>query len=322
MPSHGSLGNCAMNIALPNGAGTIGRQTDAASAVLRLLTLNVGLQSVALPGGMRMAVSPHLERRLAAAPALLRICSADVIALQEVFLARDRAFLRDAMRGTHPYSYCSRRSRSLVGNGLFVLSRLPIEQGAHGGFVRKPFLSRAIWERGFASIDFQIPKLGAVRLINTHLSPDTPYTRPDGAASRTYRTNEIDDLVSETRTSDCTTILAGDFNASPEICPQDYARILHAGFVDAFAAVHGEIHAPTYDRENPLVATGPYKHWPSQRSDHVFLKAGSRLVPLAAEIVLREHAIDTEHGTRCPLSDHYGVLVTLGFQARPAIHSS
>jgi endonuclease/exonuclease/phosphatase family metal-dependent hydrolase len=282
-----------------------------ASPVLRLLTLNLGLQAMPLPFGGRLSIAPHVGRRLQAAPAALRGCGADVILLQEVFVARDRDFLVAQLADTHPYAHWAPPSPSLFGNGLLILSRLPLSGQSYHRFDHHPFVPRAVWERGFIGVDMSLPGFGSFRLLNLHLSPDAPYSAPDAARSRPYRAREIADLIAEAATSDRPAILAGDFNAGPEICPQDYDRILRAGYSDAFARLHGTASVPTFDKANPLVQRGPYGNWPSLRADHVFLPGQQPFDALAAEIVLREPIVGLANGETCTLSDHYGLLATL-----------
>jgi endonuclease/exonuclease/phosphatase family metal-dependent hydrolase len=300
-----------MNARLPVSSGNSALISSAAEPVLRLLTLNLGLQAVPLPFGGRLAVAPHVAERLRAAPASLQACGADIILLQEVFVARDRDVLVSALRDSHPYAHWAPPAPSLFGNGLLILSRLPLANCSYHTFRHHPFVPRAIWERGFIGVDIQTPRGGSVRLVNVHLSPDAPYSAPDDASSRPYRAREINDLIAEAATSEVPVILAGDFNAGPELCRDDYARVLRAGHIDAFARVHGDASVPTFDKENPLVGRGPYGRWPSLRADHVFLPADSALDAVSADIVLRETCVALGRRGACTLSDHYGLLVTL-----------
>jgi len=298
-----------MNARLPS---TACESTGAAETpVLRLLTLNLGLQAVPLPFGSRLALAPHLAERLGATPAALQSCAADIILLQEVFVARDRDFLVAALSDSHPYAHWAPPSPSLFGNGLLILSRLPLANRSYHSFRHHPFVPRAVWERGFIGADIEMAGGKTVRLVNLHLSPDAPYSAPDDALSRPYRAREINDLIAEAATSGKPVILAGDFNAGPEICSDDYLRVMRAGHVDAFAQVHGSASQPTFDKNNPLVQRGPYGQWPSLRADHVFFPGGGALAAVSAEVVLREKRVSLGRRRACTLSDHYGLLVTL-----------
>ena len=283
-----------------------------ATSALKILTFNLGLQAIPLPAGRQIPLVPHVERRLQAMPAALLECGADIIALQEVFTPRVRSFLLRTMNASHPHALWGPGRWSLLGHGLLVLSRWPIADSWFSPFPEKSFLLQRVWQRGVLFTEFEVPGIGALSVVNVHLSPDPPYMQPDDTLSRGYRVHEIDLLLAEASKGRADTILAGDFNAGPEICWHDHQRLLDGGYGDVFAAVHGhKTYAPTYDRANVLARNGPYRHWPGQRADHILLRTGSRLKPLSAEIVFREPLPTYGNNPSCPLSDHYGVLVTL-----------
>lgn len=278
---------------------------------LTILTLNLAMVAVPLPTGMEIPISPYIARRLNAAPAMLRDSGADILMLQEVFTPRCRAALLESMKDTHPYALWRRSGASLMGNGLLILSRWPIDKGQFIPFTGKHRLAQSVWQRGLLTAELQVARLGALRLVNVHLSPDPPFITPDGSRTRAYRAREIEFLLAAAADSAEETILAGDFNASPEICPDDYRSLVEGGYNDVFADIHGSRSAPTFERSNLLVRKGRYRAWPDQRADHILLKAGTQLKPVNAQIVFREPLADSDGAPQHPLSDHYGVLVTL-----------
>jgi endonuclease/exonuclease/phosphatase family metal-dependent hydrolase len=285
-----------------------------APQLLGVLTCNLGLNARRLLG-RRLPASSGLEQRFEAAPRLLRAFDADVIALQEVYDAADRRQLLAALGDLYPYAVVPGGRRSLLGNGLLLLSRFPVR----GRFVscRSAFIAqRFLWDAGFLVAELTVPSLGAVRLINLHLAAGAPFHHPEAAATKQHRSREIAELLTLARQGGDGALLAGDFNASPEICPENYQEIIDAGYVDAFAACNGAADGtavPTWDAANPLNRVGPHRHSPSQRIDHVFVPRDrlSALSPLSARIVLREPAVELPGGGSCTLSDHYGLLVSL-----------
>lgn len=276
-----------------------------------LLTINLAMAAVPLPFGFEFPISPHIGRRLDAAPALLQASGADIILLQEVFTARCRDVLLEAMRDSHPHAFWRDGANSLMGNGLLILSRWPIDGGQFIPFADKHPLAQSVWQRGVLTAELQVPGIGALRVTNVHLSPDPPFIAPDRAPTRAYRAREIECLLAAAAGASGDTILAGDFNTSPEICPDDYRSIVERGYRDVIADIHGTQGMSTFERGNPLVRVGRYRNWPDQRADHILLKAGTRLKPLNARIVFREPLSHPQGPAGFPLSDHYGVQVTL-----------
>lgn len=290
--------------------GESDRNSTAAETVT-ILTFNLAMVAVPLPFGLKISISPYIEQRLDAAPAALRSCGADILVLQEVFTARYRNILLEAMGDSHPHAFWQRSASSIMGNGLLILSRWPIETGSFIPFTDKNPLAQSIWQRGVLEAKLQVPGIDALHVMNVHLSPDPPFIAPDVARTRAYRAREIEFLLAASGKLAGEIILAGDFNTSPEVCPDDYGSIVEGGYIDAFAQMHGARSISTFERSNPLVRKGRYGEWPDQRADHILLRTETRLKPVNAEVVFREPLANNGAKPQCPLSDHYGLLVTL-----------
>lgn len=261
------------------------------SRPLSLLTLNLGLLSW---GPLWAPFCAHGPARLAAAPALLRASGADIIALQEVYTARHRRQLAEALADAYPYVAAPGTEELLLGSGLMLLSRHPIIGQSFTALPRRPGVAGRLSRPGCLRVLVGTPGAGQVAVVNTHLP-----AFDDGR----QRQAEAAHLLGLGRDA----ILLGDFNCSPVIDQSIYRRILAAGYRDAFAEVAaGE--PPTWDAANPLNRIGPHRDAPSQRIDHVFLPEGCRAV--SARICLTEPAV-TVPGGPVPLSDHYGLMVSL-----------
>jgi endonuclease/exonuclease/phosphatase family metal-dependent hydrolase len=286
----------------------------AAAGTVRILTLNLGLLCLELRGGWRIALAAHFEQRLAPAPQLLSSVDADILALQEVYSSADRHFLAQTMAARYPFSAEPPRARSLIGNGLMLLSRFPILSSSFIPCRGAPWWTRLLWQQGYLAVEIDLPFVGRTRLINVHLAASVPFGDSRTVASKANRKREIGQLLSAASASSRAAILAGDFNTSEEIYPENYHRIIDAGYADAFILANTSARnfgAFTWDSANPLNARGRFRDSPSQRIDHVFVLKAQSLVPVAAQVVLKDQSIRTKSGRHMPLSDHYGMLVTL-----------
>jgi endonuclease/exonuclease/phosphatase family metal-dependent hydrolase len=281
----------------------------ARTRTVSLLTLNLGLSAIRL--GRRIAIAAHVEERLTFAPALIAALDADVIALQEIYNGRDQRFLAQALRRTYPFALSASAHGSMFGNGLMLLSRLPIRRGWFAPFRAAAPASRWLWEQGFLACELGRPKTRPLRLINAHLVASEPWHRPDDAVTQARRTRETRALLD--LAGEQSALLVGDFNTSPTVAPAIYQSIIAAGYRDAFAHIHGTVEEPTWDADNPLNRSAPHRQAPSQRIDHVFVptSTGAGIRPMAAQTVLKEPLVPLRNGNTCTLSDHYGLLVTL-----------
>ncbi len=288
----------------------------AAGGTVRLLTLNLGLLCLELRGHWRIALASQVEQRLAAAPRLLSSVGADILALQEVYSPAHRQVLMQALAARYPFKAEPPRTRSLVSNGLMVLSRFPILHSAFTPCCGAPFWTRLLWSQGFLAVEIDLPVVGLTRLIDVHIAASMPFGDPKTPASEANRKREIGQLLSAASASNQAAILVGDFNTSPDIYPENYHRIIEGGYADAFILANRSaqtIGAITWDSANPLNTLDRFRDSQSQRIDHVFvLKARSQsLVPVAAQVVLQDRSIKMKSGQNSSLSDHYGMLVTL-----------
>ena len=163
----------------------------AANRTLRVLTINLGLLGFELKSGWRMPVDSYLKERLVAAPSLLLSLEADVIALQEVYSAADRELLVGAMAARFPFCAVSPKTRSLVGNGLMLLSRFPILRSAFMPARGAPLWTLPFWKQGLLAVDLDLPSIGLTRLINAHIASSVPFGRAGSSASKANRSREI-----------------------------------------------------------------------------------------------------------------------------------
>jgi endonuclease/exonuclease/phosphatase family metal-dependent hydrolase len=288
----------------------------AAAGTVRVLTLNLGLLGLELRNRWHVALAGENEERLAAAPQMLCSVGADVLALQEVYSPAHARMLVEALATRYPFSAAAPRSRSIIGSGLMFFSRFPIVRSAFTPCRGAPWWTAPLWQQGFLAVDVDLPVIGCTRLINVHVAASLPFGNPHSNASEANRRSEIAQLIAAASAEDRAAILVGDFNTSEEIYPENYDRIIEAGYADAFISANKSaptIGAVTWDSTNPLNTRGRFRDHPSQRIDHVFVhNAHARsLAPIAAQVVLQDRNIRLKSGEYSSLSDHYGMLVTL-----------
>ena len=207
-------------------------------------------------------------------------------------------------------------------SGAVALAHRPTVGSAR--FPRSRFSCSASGSVAVLFTEFEVPGIGALSVVNVHLSPDPPYMQPDDTLSRGYRVHEIDSLLAEASKGRADTILAGDFNAGPEICWHDHQRLLDGGYGDVFAAVHGhKTYAPTYDRAkcsgsqwplSALARPARRSHSSTNRIETKAFKRGNR-VPGAPADLRQQSELST---VRSLWRARYIGLLILS----PAIHSS
>ena len=190
----------------------------------------------------------------------------------------------------------------------------------HPGRVCAPALRARLPQRHFRESlplhRYRGAGLRIVRLINLHLTVGAVLRRSNGPDIHARRFAEVDEILAIARRLDrAPALLVGDFNCSPAVNSDVYGRIVASGFADAFttAGRQRSADAVTWDQNNPINAAGCYRHAPSQRIDHVFvpLALASSVVPVMTRIDFNNVTIDVGRGRRVPLSDHYGLSVSL-----------
>jgi endonuclease/exonuclease/phosphatase family metal-dependent hydrolase len=286
-----------------------------AKLILDLMTLNLGLLAVR-PWGLRgPSLMPHVDERLAAAPDHLHSTGADIIALQEVYATCHRRFLENSLSEIYPYTAAPRKQlRSVLGSGLMFLSKHPIASAEFVPLRDESIIRNVVSERGCLFITVNIAGFGVLRLINLHLSVGGESQESKKAGENVRQIAEIEQVLATARSfGSIPPILVGDFNCSPIVNREVYARIIEAGFVDAFAAAASKEQkrdAVTWDRTNPLNAVGRHKDSPSQRIDHVFVPSAlaRTVVPVMSRIAFTKPTVEVARGRAVTLSDHYGLL--------------
>jgi hypothetical protein len=122
----------------------------AARGFVRLLTLNLGLLGVQPHNGWLVELAAGNPERLRAAPGMLALVDADIVAFQEIYRPADRKFLMQAMASRYPFSAFAPRSRSVLGSGLMLVSRFPILSSEFVSCRRAPQWDAAVLDAGIS----------------------------------------------------------------------------------------------------------------------------------------------------------------------------
>ena len=281
---------------------------DSSTLTLGVLSYNAWALPVPLPGMARRARLPRM-------PAALSAEGADIIALQEAFDVRFRAFVTSYFAQTHPIhrsTPCQRSIARLVRadcvGGLLTLTRFPV--------VRQRFQAHALTEgmrsderlggKGIMVSTLETP-IGAIDVVNLHL-----YAGRDAAdeAQRLIQVRDLATALEAHGSLDRPLVLLGDLNVVHSSLASDgapspaFAFLLDSlGFFDVAPASAGTRF--TYDAEtNPYADLWYNRFEGRQIFDYIMV----RLPPGFELEVGRGHLVLTGPDA---LSDHFGVFTEL-----------
>lgn len=197
-------------------------------------------------------------------------------------------------------------------NGLVLLSRLPLGDGGHMA-LDSFFTQRAVlWQE-------VITDAGPVHVFCTHLNAALDEVEYGGAfesweAEQAHQADQLLEWMGGRAEGSEDRIILGDLNCGPAVPPEitgefeeTFARFTDAGFTSPYLAQ--EAPPCTWCADNPLTESAT-----SRVIDHVLLHGA----PAAAEAATLRIMTETitvegvEGPEDIPLSDHYGVAVTLG----------
>jgi endonuclease/exonuclease/phosphatase family metal-dependent hydrolase len=285
----------------------------------RLLTLNTGLFRLRIGPWSFLDPIPHPATRVHHLADAVRSVQPDIIAFQEVYADRDLDRLRSELGAEFPY-YISARDytsfpRIRSHSGLSVFSRFPFSHHAHVSLDEAAIDERPFMGKGFLVADIETP-CGTLTLSNMHLTSGGIFRNPRAARMSAVRNGQIDQIAEHLlRRPHALRIMTGDLNAGPDVSPENYQRVLHHGFVDAW-----DLHPTpdtrtkhvTWEITNPLNNREFHKTDVPQRIDHVFIHPnGLDHVHIErTEVVLHEPTVPTKRGL-VTVSDHYGLITDL-----------
>lgn len=279
---------------------------------ISLLTFNTGLLRLTLFGKTLFAPVAFPTIRKQYIPDALIHSGADVLCLQEVFLQKDREFFVEKLSADYPYFFFEPQPKVSLSSGLIVFSKFPLVNPQFETFRFRIWTEKLAAHKGFMSFSIQTPS-GLIHIVNTHATVGGVIAHPDSTLANGWRDLQVYQIIDHFP-SDSPTILAGDFNASPQVSTSNYDHVLRQGYVSAYNHIHKR-HTPTWSKKNPLNKLSPlYALDPSQQMDHVFVKNISLETIQSARVTLTKPVVIKEAPfLKTPLSDHFAVQVDFRF---------
>lgn len=246
------------------------------------------------------------QQRLEAIAAEIQRLDPDVIALQEVFVERDRDSLIGALGEQWPHFHAF--GSSVVGSGLLTLSRYPIVDVAFlryrlGGKPEKIWHGDYFGGKGIGLVRLQTPE-GMVDVYNSH-----PHAQYDLDNDNEYAVFTNSNLYEAARfinawSDENPVVLCGDLNARPD--QLGYRLILSmAGLRDGFTAVHPNDPGDTFTPPNPYVKTVP------QRLDYIMLRDGEYAGWRVSDIAVTFNDPLPQDSKALAYSDHFGLMAEI-----------
>ncbi len=229
----------------------------------------------------------HAARSFAIAERLAAL-NADVIGLQESFIRKDREHIFRVLAAAGlPYHHYFRSG--LVGSGLSVISRFPIEEAhffrySQGGKAYKPYHGDWWAGKGVCLTRLRLPgdDAGYIDFFNTHAH--ARYNNDSYEEVRMSQAGELADYIRRAATGTSPALVVGDFNTSAGQ-PQYQTLVERAGLdrlmlldsrIDHIFAVRN----PRYTFETlatiPIEAEGRSK----RLSDHTGYMSTLRITPV------------------------------------------
>ena len=185
---------------------------------LTVLSYNVALLDVDLFNIIPYTESPNIPQRRRVLPGLIFETGADIVLLQELWLAQDvDTFTSRALSaGYHPFGH-ERRSGN---DGLIIFVREDVIAGGSTHDVEfKAYASQVGTEywpgpgiaRGWMSVRFVHNTIGEIRVFNTHMQ-----AFPENWLGRVKQARELGiEMQQETATTGAFVLVGGDLNAGP-----------------------------------------------------------------------------------------------------------
>lgn len=293
--------------------------------------------------------SLDIPARAKAMPQALSETGADVIALQEVWPDKYKIqFIQEFKKYGYIHSFYKNLSsgilyRGYVGNGLLILSKIPLQIPKSNNEVAMSFsdftrLDEYFSGKGALHVNLLLTEKKVISFYNTHMGAVSfePEKKTYNLKHESVRQSQGQELFQfiKTTSSSNSMILVGDFNVNfkgsdkenlPALPATDFQRLTCLpisenclGLKDSFTSIHGDkVTEFTVDAEmNHYIDRSPiYRyHAPKRTLDYIFVSDDAFFKIKSSKIVLKDLLILPDRKESLPLSDHFGVLTELEYQ--------
>ncbi|GAA5951051.1 hypothetical protein JCM8115_005041 [Rhodotorula mucilaginosa] len=267
----------------------------------------------------------------------------DVIALQEVWVRADFDLIADRAKDagmTHSRFFYS----GAIGSGLGLISRHPIVSAFVSPYLLNgspiPFVDDWFAGKAVCGITVQVPAVGKVDVLNTHMFAPGGEADNVKGAHRIAQAWDLARMAVEKAERGRHVIVMGDFNSQPHSIIMDIIRT-HGRLLDAFAETHPEppsitsaahrsftpleaMHAHGITCDSPLNTYSAPKLRKRSKGDEVIIRGGKRLdyvlyrSPAESDWQLEPESTSLELTEPVPhlgvsYSDHFGLSATFTF---------
>ncbi|MCF8257107.1 MAG: sphingomyelin phosphodiesterase [Flavobacteriales bacterium] len=192
-------------IALLLAALTIGSaqaQTAEGIGTLNVLSWNIFMRPAGLFWNGQVERAKHIG-------ALLKDSEYDVLLFQEAFSKKSQKVLREALGSEFPYEILPEGNGKFFNNGLWVLSRVPIENAVTFFYDQCMGVDCGAAK---GAVFFEVKKDGfAYQLVNTHLQSEDG---PEQIGIRNSQFAQIEQLLEKEAREGVLQLVAGDMNTS------------------------------------------------------------------------------------------------------------
>ncbi|TKA58499.1 hypothetical protein B0A53_00239 [Rhodotorula sp. CCFEE 5036] len=310
---------------------------DTEGTRLRVLTLNCW--------GLWLLADKRRQRIAAIADWIANSHGAqfDVIALQEVWVRADFDLIADRAKDagmTHSRFFYS----GAIGSGLGLISRHPIVSAFVSPYLLNgspiPFVDDWFAGKAVCGITVQVPAVGKVDVLNTHMFAPGGEADNVKGAHRIAQAWDLARMAVEKAERGRHVIVMGDFNSQPHSIIMDIIHT-HGRLLDAFAETHPEppsitsaahrsftpleaMHAHGITCDSPLNTYSAPKLRKRSKGDEVIIRGGKRLdyvlyrSPAESDWQLEPESTSLELTEPVPhlgvsYSDHFGLSATFTF---------